>query len=70
MELWRRATRLEIYEGYGMSEIADQRHDRGVRSPARLGRQARAWPVVQIVDLHTGLAATARPSEVRVAART
>jgi long-chain acyl-CoA synthetase len=56
MERWRRATGLEIYEGYGMSEMASI----SAATPA-----SGVWPGsvgkpvpgadVQVVDLHTGL---------------
>lgn len=56
MERWRRATRLEIYEGYGMSEMAPisgTTAASGVR-PGSVGKPV-PGAVVQIVDLHTGL---------------
>ena len=56
MERWRRATRLEIYEGYGMSEMAPisgTTAASGVR-PGSVGKPVPGADV-QIVDLHTGL---------------
>jgi long-chain acyl-CoA synthetase len=56
MERWRRATGLEIYEGYGMSEIAPISGTTaltGVR-PGSVGKPVPRTDV-QIVDLETGL---------------
>jgi long-chain acyl-CoA synthetase len=56
MERWRRATGLEIYEGYGMSEMAPisaTTRASGVR-PGSVGRPVPGG-AVQVVDLHTGL---------------
>ena len=56
MERWRRATGLEIYEGYGMSEIAPISGTTaltGVR-PGSIGKPVPRTDV-QIVDLETGL---------------
>ena len=56
MERWRRATGLEIYEGYGMSEMAPisaTTRASGVR-PGSVGRPVPGGDV-QVVDLHTGL---------------
>jgi long-chain acyl-CoA synthetase len=56
MERWRRATGLEIYEGYGMSEMAPisaTTAASGVR-PGSVGRPVPGVEV-QVVDLHTGL---------------
>jgi long-chain acyl-CoA synthetase len=53
---WRRATGLEIYEGYGMSEIAPI-SGTTARSGVRAGSVGKPVPGsdVQIVDLETGL---------------
>ena len=56
MERWRRATGLEIYEGYGMSEMAPisaTTAASGVR-PGSVGKPVPGADV-QVVDLHTGL---------------
>src|SRR5258708_13317407 len=56
MERWRRATGLEIYEGYGMSEIAPISGTNtltGVR-PGSVGKVV-PGSEVQVVDLDTGL---------------
>jgi long-chain acyl-CoA synthetase len=55
MERWRRATGLEIYEGYGMSEMAPisgVNAVTGVR-PGSVGKPVPGSDI-QIVDLHTG----------------
>jgi long-chain acyl-CoA synthetase len=56
MERWRRATELQIYEGYGMSEMAPI-SGTTARSGVRVGSVGNAVPGcdVQIVDLETGL---------------
>jgi len=56
MERWRRATRLEIYEGYGMSEIAPISGTNALTG-VRPGSVGKAVPGndVQIVDLDSGL---------------
>ena len=56
MERWRRATGLEIYEGYGMSEMAPISGTTalsGVR-PGSVGKPV-SGSEVQVVDLDTGL---------------
>jgi long-chain acyl-CoA synthetase len=56
MERWRRATGLQIYEGYGMSEMAPisaTTSRSGVR-PGSVGKPVHGADV-QVVDLHTGL---------------
>jgi long-chain acyl-CoA synthetase len=56
MERWRRATGLQIYEGYGMSEMAPisaTTEASGVR-PGSVGKPVRDVEV-QVVDLHSGL---------------
>jgi long-chain acyl-CoA synthetase len=56
MERWRRATRLQIYEGYGMSEMAPisaTTAASGVR-PGSVGKPAPGVEV-QVVDLETGV---------------
>ena len=55
-ERWRRATRLEIYEGYGMSEIAPISGTNALTG-VRPGSVGKAVPgtEVQVVDLDTGL---------------
>jgi long-chain acyl-CoA synthetase len=56
MERWRRATGLEIYEGYGMSEISPisgNTASSGVR-PGSVGKPV-PGNKVQVVDLDTGL---------------
>jgi long-chain acyl-CoA synthetase len=55
MERWRRATGLEIYEGYGMSEMAPisaATAASGVR-PGSVGKPVPGADV-QVVDLHSG----------------
>ncbi len=56
MERWRRATRLEIYEGYGMSEIAPISGTNALTG-VRPGSVGKIVPgnEVQVVDLDTGL---------------
>jgi long-chain acyl-CoA synthetase len=56
MERWRRATGLEIYEGYGMSEMAPISGANGVTG-VRLGSVGKpvSGSEVQAVDLDTGL---------------
>jgi long-chain acyl-CoA synthetase len=56
MERWRRATGLEIYEGYGMSEMAPI-SGTTARSGVRLGSVGKPVPGtdVQIVDVESGL---------------
>lgn len=56
MERWRRATGLEIYEGYGMSEIAPI-SGTTAKSGVRPGSVGKPVPgnEVQIVDLDSGL---------------
>jgi long-chain acyl-CoA synthetase len=56
MERWRRATGLEIYEGYGMSEMAPISGTTAV-SGVRPGSVGKPVPGadVQVVDLQTGL---------------
>ena len=69
MERWRRATGLQIYEGYGMSEMAPI-SGATVRSGARPGSVGMPVPgtQVQIVDLDSGLRVLppGEPGEVRV----
>jgi long-chain acyl-CoA synthetase len=56
MERWRRATGLEIYEGYGMSEMAPISGANAVTG-VRLGSVGKpvSGSEVQVVDLDTGL---------------
>ena len=69
MERWRRATGLEIYEGYGMSEMAPISATTAV-SGVRLGSVGKPVPSadVQIVDAHTGhrILPPGQKGEVRV----
>ncbi len=71
MERWRRATGLQIYEGYGMSEMAPicaTTAASGVR-PGSVGRPVPGADV-QVVDLQTGLRVLppGRKGELRVRA--
>jgi long-chain acyl-CoA synthetase len=57
MERWRHVTGLEIYEGYGMSEMAGPISAATAQSGVRPGSVGKPIPgsEVQVVDLETGL---------------
>src|SRR5207248_3100247 len=66
MERWRRATGLEIYEAYGMSEMAPISGTTAV-SGVRPGSVGTPVPGadVQVVDLQTGFACCRRAKRAR-----